>query len=94
MGRTVKWLAVKTLPVCSEKNLQVPALLWIWPRAIDPSALASMTLDIFVSLTWQYDPNSRWPSTFVLKGRPYRIWKAVISVGLVELLKIDILEAT
>ena len=45
-------------------------------------------------LIWQYDPNSRWPSTFALKGRPYRIWKAVISVGLVELLKIDILEAT
>ena len=39
-------------------------------------------------------PNSRWPSTFALKGRPYRIWKAVISVGLVELLKMDILEAT
>ena len=72
----------------------MPAPLWIRPRAIDPSILASMGLDIFVSLTWQYDPNSRWPSTFALKGRPYRIWKAVISVGLVELLKIDILEAT
>ena len=94
MGRTAKWLAVKTLHVCSEKNLQVPAPLWIWPRAMDPSVLASMVLEIFVSLTWEYDLNSRWPSTFALKGRPYRIWKAVISGGLVELLKIDILEAT
>ena len=94
MGRTVKWLAVKTLPVCSEKYFQVPAPLWIWPRAMNPSVLASMVLDTFVLLTWQYDPNSRWPSTFALKGRPYRIWKAVISVGLVELLKIDMLEAT
>ena len=54
MGRTVKWLAVKTLPVCSEKNLQVPAPLWIWPGAMNPSVFASMALDVFVSLTWQY----------------------------------------
>ena len=41
-------MSVKTLPVCGEKNLQVPAPLWIWPRAMDLSVLASMALDIFV----------------------------------------------
>ena len=64
----------KDSEVVGGKNFAcVPAPLWIWPRAMDPSVLASMALDIFVSLTWQYDPNSRWPSTFALKGRPYRI---------------------
>ena len=59
---------VKTLPVCSDKNLQVLAPLWIWPEARDRSVLASMALDIIVSLTWQYDPNCMLPSTFASKG--------------------------
>ena len=63
-----KLLVVKTLPVCSDKNLQVPAPLWIWPEARDRSVLAFMALDIIVSLTWQYDPNCMLPSTFASKG--------------------------
>ena len=35
-----------------------------------------------------------WPSILALNGLPCKIWTGVMSEGLVELLKMDILQAT